>query len=90
MCDPLTAISTAASVFTATQKPDIPAPPAPEAPAPPPTVTDMTAGDASAKTSRQDALKKMAAADGMGKTIVTGGLGDTSQAPVKLKTLLGM
>lgn len=60
-------------------------PPMPRMPTPP---TDKAAEEEAKKAAelqRQQILK----AKGISSTILTGGLGDTSAAPIKMRTLLG-
>lgn len=59
-----------------------PKPPAPIAPPPPPTVADATTFTAN------KGLGGMAEGK-MGKTLLTGGLGDTNRVSTATKTLLG-
>ncbi|WP_152512871.1 hypothetical protein [Desulfovibrio sp. X2] len=59
-------------------------------PAPAPEVPTETDGQTEAeRTARSDAKKAAAQARGRESTILTGALGDTSQATTQKKTLLG-
>jgi len=62
--------------------PDPPPPPPPPAPTP-------TVDDAEVVKSRDRERRRIALAQGMRSTILTGALGDTTQAPTGQKTLLG-
>lgn len=55
------------------------------APAPPPTMSDPSVAEARRKAIEDSARK----ARGRASTILTGGQGDTSNAPVAKKSLLG-
>lgn len=59
-----------------------PKPPAPIAPPPPPTVADASTFTANKGIGAMSEGK-------MGKTLLTGGLGDAGRAPTATKTLLG-
>lgn len=63
--------------------PSPPSPPPP--PPPPPTITDPSVEEARRKAIEDSARK----ARGRASTILTGGQGDLSEAPVAKKTLLG-
>jgi len=63
-------------------------PPAVVAPPAPVDTTDINS-QASAKKAKEDEMKRQLAAKGQDSTILSGALGDTSQAPIKKATLLG-
>jgi hypothetical protein len=59
---------------------------------PPPISTPAPSSEEAKRAAQEEADKQRRAAlsaKGPGSTILTGGLGDTSAAPVKLRTLLG-
>ncbi len=65
-------------------------PPAPVAPPPPPDPPAETQGETEAsRKAREDERKAQLAAMGRESTIITGALGDTSQASIHRKQLLG-
>lgn len=76
------AIKAVTSIFGGAETP----PPAPAAPPPAP-ATDPNAGAARDAAAREEMLRRMAA--GRSSTIKTGATGDTSEATVATKQLLG-